>query len=74
MVVMGMVNATISLYYYLMVIKAAYLTEPAVEQPALVLSFPVRVLNYGLIAAMVYFGMLPHHFTDLADQAVKRLM
>ncbi|MEW6663944.1 MAG: NADH-quinone oxidoreductase subunit N [Thermodesulfobacteriota bacterium] len=74
LVVMGMVNATISLYYYLMVIKAAYLTEPAVEQPAVALSLPVRVLNYGLIAAMVYFGMLPHHFTDLADQAVKRLM
>jgi len=74
LVVMGMVNATISLYYYLMVIKAAYLQEPAVEQPALALSFPVRLLNYALIAAMVYFGMLPHHFTDLADQAVKRLL
>jgi NADH-quinone oxidoreductase subunit N len=74
LVVMGMVNATISLYYYLMVIKAAYLQEPAEEQPPLVLSFPVRLLNYALIAAMVYFGMLPHHFTDLADQAVKRLL
>lgn len=74
LVFIGMVNATISLYYYLMVIKAAYLHEPAEEMPAMGISLPNRLLNYALIAGMVYMGVFPQHFLGLADSAVKSVI
>ncbi len=74
LVLVGMINATISLYYYLMVIKAAYLIKPERELPPLTLSLPVRLLNYALIAAMVYLGVFPGGFLDLAQAAVRGIM
>jgi NADH-quinone oxidoreductase subunit N len=74
LVVVGMVNATISLYYYLMVIKAAYLLEPAVELPAIRLSPAARVLNYVLIIAMIDLGVFPQHFLWLAENSVQKIL
>lgn len=74
LVLIGMINATISLYYYLMVIKAAYLLEPEKELPPLSISMPIRVLNYLLIAAMVYLGIFPGGFLDLAQEAVRGMI
>jgi NADH-quinone oxidoreductase subunit N len=45
LVVIGMINATISLYYYLIVIKAAYLLEPAEEPPAVRVDMWSRALS-----------------------------
>jgi NADH-quinone oxidoreductase subunit N len=73
LVLVGMINATISLYYYLMVIKAAYLTEPESEPAPLQLSLPLRLLNYALIAALVYLGIYPTQVMSLADRAVSQL-
>lgn len=74
LVLVGMINATVSLYYYLMVIKAAYLLEPKKELPALSISMPMRLLNYALIAAMVYLGIFPGGFLDLAQAAVRGMV
>lgn len=74
LVLVGMINATVSLYYYLMVIKAAYLDEPADPQEPIILSLPMRLLNYGLILAMVYLGLWPQHFLAVCDQAVRRVL
>ena len=73
LVLVGMINATVSLYYYLMVIKAAYLAEPATEQDEVPVSAPTRVLNYALIAAMVYLGLFPSQALDLAERAVRNI-
>ena len=70
----GMINATISLYYYLMVIKAAYLVEPETEAPPLVIGLPTRLLNYLLIAVMTYLGVFPQQVMSLAENAVKQLI
>lgn len=71
LVFIGMVNATISLYYYLMVIKAAYLQDPPAGQGAIAVSLPDRALNYLLIAAMTYLGLVPSQFLELTGAAVK---
>jgi NADH-quinone oxidoreductase subunit N len=73
LVLLGMINATISLYYYLMVIKAAYLLDPAAEQPAIRLTLPIRALNYALILGIVYLGIFPQHFLTLAETSVKTI-
>lgn len=74
LVLVGMINATVSLYYYLMVIKAAYLAEPTGPQEPLPLSWPMRLLNYGLIGGMVYLGLWPQHFLAVCDSAVGRVL
>jgi NADH-quinone oxidoreductase subunit N len=74
LVLVGMINATISLYYYLMVIKAAYLAEPETEAPPLVIGMPTRLLNYLLIVVMAYLGIFPQQVMTLAENAVKQLI
>ena len=62
LVMVGAANATISLYYYLVVIKWMYLLQPTEAQPALpglTLSAPLR-WALGLTAAgMVLVGLVP---------------
>ncbi|MBI4776745.1 MAG: NADH-quinone oxidoreductase subunit N [Deltaproteobacteria bacterium] len=72
--IFGMVNATISLYYYLMVIKAAYIVEPEQEEPLVQISGPIRLLNYTLISAMIYLGVFPTQLYDIAHEAVRTLL
>ncbi len=74
LVLVGMINATVSLYYYLMVIKAAYLLEPGVQAPPIEVSVPTRLLNYALIAGLVYLGVFPQQLLGLADSAVRHIL
>jgi len=74
LVIIAMVNATISLYYYILVVKAAYLMEPDVAQPRLPVSMPTKVLTAGLVAVMVVFGVFPHHLLEVARAAARMLM
>ena len=73
LVIIAMINATISLYYYIMVVKAAYLLEPDVEQPRLPISFPTKVLTGVLVAAMGVFGIFPHYLLEVARAAARML-
>lgn len=74
LVLIAMINVVISLYYYLLVIKAAYLQEPAEAQPALRLSPAMSLLTGGLIAAMVLGGFFPNPLIELAIAASKALL
>ena len=74
LVIIAMINATISLYYYILVVKAAYLMEPDVEQPRLPVSMPTKALTGTLVAAMVVFGIFPHHLLEVARAAARMLM
>ncbi len=74
LVIIGMINATISLYYYLIIIKAAYLLEPDEDEvPPLKVGAGLRILNYGLIAAIVLLGIAPSHLFDIAKAAASML-
>lgn len=71
--VVGMINATISLYYYLIVIKAAYLLKPVKEFPAIRVDGWTRAMSLILVAMMVYLGLFFNQFMDLTEAAAKSL-
>jgi NADH-quinone oxidoreductase subunit N len=74
LVIIAMLNVTISLYYYLLVIKAAYLTEPEGELPGLRVSLPTKILSGTLVTAMVVGGVLPTQLLKVALAAARALM
>ncbi|HOI93293.1 MAG TPA: NADH-quinone oxidoreductase subunit N [Syntrophobacter fumaroxidans] len=73
LVIIGMINATISLYYYLIVIKAAYLLEPERPYPDVRVDTWTRALSYGLIVLMIYLGVFPDQFVALTEAAARSL-
>lgn len=74
LVLIAMVNVVISLYYYLLVIRAAYLLELKGEMSPLAVSVPTRFLAAGLVAVMVVAGFYPYYFIELAQAAVHVLL
>ncbi len=71
LILIAMINVVISLYYYLQVLRAAYLLEPAAEAaPAYHENVTIKLLSVILIAAMVIFGIYPQHLIQLANRAV----
>jgi NADH-quinone oxidoreductase subunit N len=70
----AMVNVVISLYYYLLIIKAAYLLQPVDEQPPIAVSTPLRALTAALIGAMVVAGFFPTYFIRIAEAAARSLL
>jgi NADH-quinone oxidoreductase subunit N len=59
LVFLGMVNIVISLYYYALVVKAAYLLKPENELPPVRLSPATRLLAVVLVIAIVAGGIFP---------------
>lgn len=66
LVLIAMINVVISLYYYLMAVKAAYLLEPATPVASLVVPGPVKVLTVTMVFAMVAAGLYPTRLFDVA--------
>ncbi|MDR3569634.1 MAG: NADH-quinone oxidoreductase subunit N [Syntrophobacteraceae bacterium] len=73
LVIIGMVNATISLYYYLIVIKAAYLLKPVKEYPAVHVDLWTRVVSIGLVVMTIYLGIFPDQFLSITESAARTL-
>jgi len=73
LVIIGMINATISLYYYLIIIKAAYLLEPVQPYPPVHVDSWTRYLSIILVLAMVYLGVFPDQFVALTEAAARSL-
>jgi NADH-quinone oxidoreductase subunit N len=73
LVIIGMINATISLYYYLIVIKAAYLLKPVNEYPTLQVDAWTRCMSVVLVIMTIYLGIFPDHFLSLTEAAAKTL-
>ena len=71
LVLIAMINVVISLYYYMLVIKAAYLLEPPNDLPALSVSPPVKLLTGTLVTAMVVIGVFPTYFIEIARAAAR---
>jgi hypothetical protein len=57
-----------------MVVKAAYLLEPAVEPPPVQAPAAVNVLAVALVTFMVVFGVYPRAFLELAQFAAAALV
>ena len=71
--VVGMVNATISLYYYMIVIKAAYLLEPVRPFPPVQVDCWTKYMSLALVGIMVYLGLCPDQFVALTEAAARTL-
>jgi len=74
LVLIAMINVVISLYYYLLVLKAAYLLEPETELAELPISPWIKVLAGALIGVMVAAGFFPTYLIELARAAAQVLM
>jgi NADH-quinone oxidoreductase subunit N len=74
LVLIAMINVVISLYYYLRVLKAAYMLPPDEALPPLQLSPPVKVLAAVLIVVMVVVGISPSYVLELAEAAARLLV
>jgi NADH-quinone oxidoreductase subunit N len=74
LVLIAMINVVISLYYYLLIIRAAYLLEPKEDLPLLQLSPAVKLLAVTLVAVTVGAGFFPTPFIALAEAAARALL
>ncbi len=70
---LGAINATVSVYYYLVAVKHAYLLPAEREEPPLVLSAADKALCYGLSGALVVLGVWPGPVWDFAVRAAAQL-
>jgi NADH-quinone oxidoreductase subunit N len=73
LVLVGAINATISLYYYLHVIKEAYLTPPEVDTKIEV-SSSATIAAWLAMALVLFFGFYPTPLWELAEAAAKVLI
>jgi NADH-quinone oxidoreductase subunit N len=71
LVFLGMVNVVISLYYYALVVKAAYLLKPEKDLPAIRLSMATRLLAVILVISIVAGGIFPGQLYSLALSAAR---
>jgi len=74
LVLIAMANVVVSLYYYLMVVRAAYLLEPASERPSLPVPPAMKLLTGILVAVMVVCGIYPTLILDLSRSAAAVLV
>jgi NADH-quinone oxidoreductase subunit N len=74
LVLIAMINVVVSLYYYIQVIKAAFLLEPDEELPPINLSAPATILTVVMVVVIVVGGIWPSHLFELARAAVKALL
>ena len=74
LVLLGAINATVSVYYYLVVVKHAYLLEPEVPQERpIALTWVDKALAFGLSAAIVVLGVWPTPLYEWASRAAANL-
>ncbi len=73
LVIIAMINVVISLYYYLLVIKAAYLLEPA-QELRLAVSPSTKILAGALVAGIVVLGLFPYKIMQVAGAAAQVLL
>jgi NADH-quinone oxidoreductase subunit N len=70
LVLIAMANVIVSLYYYLLVLKAAYLDEPAQRAPVIPLSLPSRLVALTLIGIITGLGFFPAPLLDIVQAGI----
>ncbi|MGD9853139.1 MAG: NADH-quinone oxidoreductase subunit N [Nitrospirales bacterium] len=68
LLIVGLVNIVISMYYYLIVVKKMYINEPTDPSP-ITASMPIKVAVYVGIAGTLVLGIYPGPFIDWAVDA-----
>lgn len=70
LVILGLINAAISIFFYLKMVRAAYLTSTDAESSPVVINFSSKLLGLGLIVTIILLGILPQQLLALAKAAV----
>ncbi|NKB81296.1 MAG: NADH-quinone oxidoreductase subunit NuoN [Nitrospirales bacterium] len=68
LLIVGLVNIVISMYYYLIVVKKMYISEPTDPSP-LIISTPLKTAVCIGIAGTLFLGIYPKPFIDWAVSA-----
>jgi NADH-quinone oxidoreductase subunit N len=68
LIVVGLVNIVISMYYYLIVVKKMYINEPT-DPSLLAVSGPMKAVIYISLAGTLILGIYPQPFIDWAVAA-----
>jgi NADH-quinone oxidoreductase subunit N len=63
LLIVGLINIVISMYYYLVVVKKMYINEP-VEATALTVSLPMRAVIYAGLVGTLLLGIYPKPFIE----------
>ncbi|OGP72756.1 MAG: NADH-quinone oxidoreductase subunit N [Deltaproteobacteria bacterium RBG_16_49_23] len=74
LVVIAMINVVVSLYYYIQIVRTAFLLEPEEELPRINLSIPATTLTVVMIIAIIAGGIWPRYLVQLATTATKALL
>jgi NADH-quinone oxidoreductase subunit N len=74
LVLIGMINVVVSLYYYALIVKAAYLTPPKEELGPIVLTPAMTILTVLVALFIIAGGLFPRHLYDLALAATGALL
>ncbi len=74
LVLIAMINVVVSLYYYVQVVKAAFLLEQEKELPSINLSASATVLTVVMVVFIVVAGIFPRYLFQLATAAIKGLL
>jgi NADH-quinone oxidoreductase subunit N len=74
LVLIAMINVVVSLYYYIQVVRAAFILEPDEDLPAIHLSAPATLLTVVLVVAIIVGGLFPRSLFQLAQAAVQSLL
>ncbi|HPD19205.1 MAG TPA: NADH-quinone oxidoreductase subunit N, partial [Candidatus Goldiibacteriota bacterium] len=69
LVILAALNSTLSLYYYLMVLKQMYIRNEKAEMEKIKLPFNVVLVLVICIAAIIIFGIMPADIIDLTIDA-----
>jgi len=72
--ILAMVNVTISLYYYIGVVKAAYLNPPPEGAEKIPVSVPFKLLNYAVIVLIIWLGVFPQTLFEIARIAARAVL
>jgi NADH-quinone oxidoreductase subunit N len=74
LVLIAMINVAVSLYYYIQVVRAAFVVEPDQGLPAIHLSAPATLLTIAMLIVIIVGGIFPRPLFDLAEAAVRALL
>lgn len=73
LVIAGALNSTISLYYYLLILRKMYIEEPKKDYSALKLPFGVRAALFISIISILILGVMPSQIVNLTLDAAQNL-
>ena len=74
LVLWAVLNSVVSLFYYLTVVKHAYLEKPAAGTKVIALSLPMKLFCLFLLSSIVLLGIFPNALISFSQEALSGLI